>query len=119
MNIKNIALLAVCAAGIAVTTGCRTNIGGSFQPCSKPIDQGKYTVLGDRVSAEESSWFLPFGVTTAKPGNAALRCLDQAKAQAPGADALIEVGQNVEMVNYGIARQLITRVTGTPVKTKE
>ena len=119
MNIKNIALLAACAAGIAITTGCRTNTGGSFQPCSKPIDQGKYTVLGDRVSGEESYWLLPFGITTAKPGNTALRCLDQARAQVPGADALIEVGENVEMVNWGIARQIITRVTGTPVKTKE
>lgn len=118
MNIKSITILAACAAGIAVTTGCRTNVGGGFQPCSKPIEQGKYTVLGDRVSGEESSWFLPFGITTAKPGNAALRCLDQAKAKA-GADALIEVGQNVETVNYGVAVQLITRVTGTPVKIKE
>ena len=119
MSIKNIAIVATCAAGVIVASGCRTNIGGTFQPSSKPIEQGKYTVLGDRVSGEESSWFLPFGVTTAKPGNAALRCLDQAKAQAPGADALIEVGENVEMVNYGIARQIITRVTGTPVKTQE
>lgn len=118
MNIKNIALLAACAAGIAVTTGCRTNVGGSFQASSKPIDQGKYTVLGNRVSGSESSWIGPFGVSYAKPGNATLRCLDEAKAKA-GADALIEVGTSVERVNWGVAQQIITRVEGTPVKTKE
>lgn len=119
MNVKNIALMALCAAGVAVTSGCRTNLGGGIMPSTKPVEQGKYTVLGDRVSGSESSWFGPFGVSYAKPGNAALRCLDEAKAKAPGADALIEVGQNMEMVNWGIARQIITRVEGTPVKTKE
>lgn len=118
MNIKNIAILAACAAGIAVTTGCRTSLGGSFQPSSKPIDQGKYTVIGDRVSGSESCWFGPFGISYAKPGNAALRCLDEAKAKA-GADALIEVGTSLETVNWGVARQIITRVEGTPVKIKE
>lgn len=118
MNIKNIAILAACAAGIVVTTGCRSTLGGSFQSSSKPIDQGKYTVVGDRVSGSESSWFGPFGVSYAKPGNAALRCLDEAKAKA-GADALIEVGTSMEMVNWGVARQIITRVEGTPVKTRD
>lgn len=118
MNINKIALMALCAVGVAVTSGCRTSLGGSFQPSSKPLDQGKYTVLGDRVSGSESCWFGPFGISYAKPGNAALRCLDEAKAKA-GADALIEVGTSIETVNWGVARQIITRVDGTPVKTKE
>lgn len=115
---KKLALLALCAAGVAVTSGCRTNLGGGIMSSTKPVEQGKYDVLGDRVSGYESSWYGPFGVSYAKPGNAVLRCLDEAKAKAPGADALIEVGQNMEMVNYGIARQIITRIEGTPVKTK-
>lgn len=115
---KKFALLALCAAGVAVTSGCRTNMGGGFQPCSKPVEQGKYDVLGDRVSGSDSSWILPFGLSQDKPGNPALRALDDAKAKAPGADALVEVGVNLEHVNYGIAHQFITRVTGTPVKTK-
>ena len=119
MHIKNIAILAAFAAGIVVTSGCRTNLGGGLMSSTKPVEQGKYTVLGDRVSGYESSWYGPFGISYAKPGNATLRCLDEAKAKAPGADALIEVGQNMEMVNYGIARQIITRIEGTPVKTKE
>lgn len=118
MNIQNIAIVALCAAGIAVASGCRTNMGGGLIPSSMPLEQGKYEVLGDRVSGYESSWFGPFGVSYAKPGSAVLRCLDEAKAKAPGADALIEVSQNLEMVNYGVARQIITRVEGTPVKTK-
>ena len=117
-NMKKLALLALCAAGVAVTSGCRTNLGGGIMASTKPVEQGKYDVLGDRVSGYESSWYGPFGISYAKPGNAALRCLDEAKAKAPGADALIEVGQNMEMVNYGVARQIITRVEGTPVKTK-
>ena len=118
MSINKIALMALCAVGVAVTSGCRTNLGGGILPSTKPIEQGKYTVLGDRVSGYESSWYGPFGLSYAEPGNAALRCLDEAKAKA-GADALIEVGQNMEMVNYGVARQIITRIEGTPVKTKE
>lgn len=118
MNIKNIAILAACAVGIAFSTGCIMNAGGSFQPCSKPVDQGKYTVLGDRVSGTDSQYTV-FGYTFAKPGNPAIRALDGAKAKAPGADALIEVGQNVELLMLGPVQVTTTRVTGTPVKTKE
>ena len=115
MNLKNVATVALCAAGLAVMCGCRTNMGGGVLSSTMPVEQGKYTVLGDRVSGSESSWFGPFGISYAKPGSAALRCLDEAKTKA-GADALIEYSQNVEMVNWGVARQIITRVEGTPVK---
>ncbi len=118
MKLMNIAMVALCAAGIAFACGCRSNAGGGFMASSMPVEQGKYTVLGDRVSGSENSWILPFGITTAKPGNAALRCLDEAKSKA-GAVALIEVGENVEMVNWGVARQIITRVEGTPVKLEK
>lgn len=119
MNIKSIAIVASCALGIALTTGCRTNVGGGIMTSTKPVTQGQYVVVGDRVEASESSWMGPFGITTAKPGNPTLRCLDEALKKAPGADALIETGYNVEFVNYGIVKQFITRVIGTPVKTNK
>lgn len=119
MNIKSIAIVASCALGIALTTGCRMNASSGIMPMTKPITQGQYVVVGDRVEASESSWIGPFGFTTAKPGNATLRCFDEAIKKAPGADALIETGYNVEFVNYGIVKQFITRVIGTPVKTNK
>ena len=118
MKLMNIAMVALCAAGIAFVCGCRTNVGGGISSSSMPVEQGKYTVLGDRVSGSESSWIGPFGISYAKPGSAALRCLDEAKTKAC-ADALIEYSQNVEMVNWGVARQIITRVEGTPVKLEK
>ena len=113
MKTLPIALAAFCAVFAA---GCRTNVGGGLMSSTKPLDQGAYTVVGDRVSASESSWIGPFGISYAKPGSAQLRCLDEAKAKA-GADALVEVGTTVESVNWGVARQYVTRVEGTPVKT--
>ncbi len=120
---KKLALLALCAAGVVMTSGCMITNMGTLQEATKPIEQGKYTVLGDRVSGVDSMWILPFGISDGRPGSAALRALDEAKAKCPTADALVEVSQNVETYLYPIPlfpiMQSKTRVTGTPVKIKD
>ena len=118
MNLRNVSLVAICAVGVAVMCGCRTNMGGGVLSSTMPVEQGKYTVIGDRVSGSESSWFGPFGISYAKPGSAVLRSLDEAKAKV-GADALIEYSTNVELVNWGPFKQIITRIEGTPVKLQK
>lgn len=116
---KKIAMVALCAMITILVTGCRTNMGGGILPFTKPVEQGKYTVVGDRVEVTESMWQLPYGLTAAKPGNVVLRCVDKAIANTPNSDALVEVGVNVEIVNFGVCQQIITRVVGTPVKLSE
>lgn len=120
---KNIALVALCAIAASLTSGCLMQNMGTLQDTTAPIEQGKYTVLGDRVSGVDSTWILPFGITDAKPGSPALRALDEAKAKVSGADALVEVSQSVETYLYPIPifpiMQSKVRVTGTPVKINQ
>lgn len=117
---KKYALLAICAVGVFMTSGCLMANMGTIQEATKPIEQGKYTVLGDRVSGCDSQWML-WSLSTAQPGSPSLRALDKAKAQVAGTDALIEVSQNVETYLYPIPpffvlQNVRTRVTGTPIK---
>ena len=117
---KKYALLAICAVGVFMTSGCLMANMGTIQAATKPIEQGKYTVLGDRVSGCDSQWML-WSLSTAQPGSPSLRALDKAKAQVAGTDALIEVSQNVETYLYPIPpffvlQNVRTRVTGTPIK---
>lgn len=119
---KKFALLALCAVATCMTSGCLMANMGTLQESTKPIEVGKYTVLGDRVTGVDSQWML-WSISTAKPGSPSLRALDDAKAKVQGADALVEVSQNVETYMYPIPPFFIlqnvkTRVTGTPVKTK-
>ena len=117
---KKITPLVLAAVSAVVSTGCLMTNMGTLQDTTKPVEQGKYTVLGDRVSGVDSMWILPFGITDGRPGSPALRALDEAKAKCPRADALVEVSQNVETYMYPIPffpiMQAKTRVTGTPVK---
>ena len=93
---------------------------GTLQDSTKPLEQGGYSVLGDRVSGTDVMWLFPFGFTDGRPGSPALRALDKAMEQSRGADALVEVSENVETYVYPIPlfpiMQVTTRVTGTPVK---
>lgn len=115
---KKIVLVASCAMMVAFVSGCRTNIGGGIMSSTRPLEQGKFIVLGDRVEGYESSWILPFGLTHAKSGSSSLRSLDEALNKVPGSEALIEASVNIETVNYFVAKRIITRITGIPVKTK-
>lgn len=118
---KKITPLALCAVAAVVSSGCLMQNMGTLQDTTTPIEQGRYTVIGGRVSGVDSMWILPFGITDARPGSPALRALDEAKSKAPGADALVEVSQSVETYLYPIPifpiMQSKTRVTGIPVKT--
>lgn len=118
---KNRMLASVfCVAVAMAMSGCLMANMGTLQDSTKPVLQSRYSVLGDRVSGTDVMWILPFGITVGKPGSPALRALDVAMAQSSGADALVEVSQNVETYVYPIPifpiMQVITRVSGTPVK---
>lgn len=115
-----IVALALCMAGAMSMSGCLMANMGTLQDSTKPVLQSKYTVLGDRVSGTDDMWILPFGISDGRPGSPALRALDKALAKAQGAEALVEVSQNVETYVYPIPlfpiMQVKTRVTGTPIK---
>ncbi len=113
---KKLIPLTLCAVAAAFSTGCLINSSGTFQSSSKPVEQGKYTVLGSRVSGTDSQYTI-LGFHIARPGNPALRALDDAKSKAPNSDALIEVGTNVELLLVGPLQVTTTRVSGIPVKT--
>lgn len=117
MKTRMLLLMAACAV---LTSGCLMQNMGTLQEATKPIEQGKYTVIGDRVSGADIMWVGPFGITDGRPGSPAMRALDRAMDKAEGADALIEVSENVETYAYYPFPifQIITRVTGTPVKEK-
>lgn len=112
-----ILLTAVCAV---LSSGCLMQNMGTLQDTTRPIEQGKYSVIGDRVSGSDIMWIGPFGINDGRPGSPAMRALDRAMDKAEGADALVEVSENVETYVYPIPFfpifQVITRVTGTPVK---
>lgn len=117
---NRIVALVLCVAGALSMSGCLMANMGTLQESTKPVLQSKYTVLGDRVSGVDDMWILPFGFTDGRPGSPALRALDKALQQVNGADALVEVSQNVETYVYPVPffpiMQVKTRVTGTPIR---
>ena len=108
------AAIAVAAAGI---TGC-TTVPQNFTDASKPIEQGCYTVLGEEVEGTDTQ-FLVFGLGAGIPGSPQRRALKLALEKAAGADALVEMAVDYQVINLPFVAIMTTRVTGTPVKTNK
>lgn len=125
-------LLPVLASmvSIACSTGCmttqRTMMPGSIVASSKPVEQGKYTVLNGGKTVTGLYKFDLLRNDNDVSGSAMKKAVDQALSQCPGADAL--VGITVDnmttqkmLIPLGIPTEwsFTTFVTGTPVKTQD
>lgn len=118
---KRIIALALCVAGVMSMSGCLMANMGTLQDSTKPVLQGRYDVVDERVTGKDTMWIFLFGFTDGRAGSPAMRALDDAMGKSKVTpDALIEVSENVETYVYPIPffpiMQVTTRVTGTPVK---
>ena len=110
-------MIKIIAMGVVVAAinGCTTT-PNSFTYASKPVEQGRYTVLGEEVEGTDTQVsVLGFGVGL--PGSPQRRALKTALRKAAGADALVEMAVDYQTINLWWVYVLTTRVTGTPVKT--
>ena len=114
MKLKHLAVAAI-AAGMLITTGCHT-VPHNFSDASIPIDQGRYTVVGDEVMGEDTQVFI-CGIPLSLPGSGQRRALKQAIGQAPGSDALVSMCVDVQYLNLIFVQIVTTKISGTPVKT--
>lgn len=119
---KNI-VKAIALAALALTAGCLTQ-PNSFVTSSVPMEQGKYTVLGEEVrgSSTQVMWlFFTFGAR----GSVQRHALDDALAQIDGADGLTAMA--VDSETFSLLPTLLVpfpvfptfykvTVTGTPVR---
>lgn len=130
MKKQTLAALAAAAAAMLGTTGCistqKTMSPGGIIASSKPVFDGKYTVLngGKTVTGKYT-----FDVLHAKnndiSGSAMKKAVDEALAQAPGADALIDIKTDnlsvqkmvIFPIGWPLEYSFTTFVTGVPVKT--
>ena len=117
MKLKLIAGAAIAAAMVGMS-GCYM-YPGTIQDKSKPIEQGRYSVVGDEVSATELQVFL-FGFPMSDlRGSGGRRMYKSALAQAPGADALIEYTMDTKQLNLSVLLFQWYTLTGVPVKTQK
>ena len=111
---KIIGMIVLVAAAVAIT-GC-TTMPQNFSYASKPVEQGRYTVLGKEVEGSDTMIsVLGFGLSL--PGSPQRRALKRAMDKAAGADALVGMAIDYQSINLWFVYILTTRVTGTPVKT--
>jgi len=119
---KKIAKFAVLAA-LAMSAGCLSQ-PSSFVTSSVPMEQGKYTVLGDEVqgSSTQVLWlFFSFGAS----GSVQRHALESALLQVDGADGLTSMAVDSEtfsllpttIVSFPLLPMFYrVTVTGTPVR---
>ena len=112
---KKLIAIAAMMAGALAMTGCSTT-PQNFVASSKPVLQGRYTELGDEVEGTDSM-VMVFGIPLGLPGSPQQRALKVALDKAAGADALVEMAVDYQILNLYFVQFLTTRITGTPVKT--
>jgi len=118
MNMKVLAGAAIAAMAMVWMSGCHIT-PGVVSDKSKPIEQGRYSVVGSEVSATEAQMYL-FGMPMSDlRGSAGRRMYKNALAQAPGADALIEYAMDSKELNLCFLVFQWYTLTGTPVKTNK
>ena len=116
MSKKRILMSVVLAAVVMTMTGC-VAVPGVVMDKSKPIEQNRYTVVGDEVSATECTVYL-FGFPVSDiRGSAGRRMYKNALSQAPGADALIEYTCDYTGLDLFVLNLRWYTLAGTPVKT--
>lgn len=113
---KKVTLPALCAVAL-LTVGC-TTIPSNYVASSIPVEQGRYTVVAEKVTGTDSQVnILGFGAS--RIGSSQNRAIDDALRQAPGANALVGMSIDIETKNLLVAMVITTRVTGTAVKTND
>lgn len=114
---KKLMGVAALAAVAATMTGC-TTVPQNFSDASLPLEQGKYTVVGDEVEGTDSQ-LIVLGYGVGLPGSPQRRALRNALDKAAGSDGLISMAVDYQMLNLCCVQIMTTRVTGTPVKTNK
>lgn len=112
---KKLIAFAALMAGAVAMTGCSTT-PQNFVASSKPILQGRYAELGDEVDGTDTQVMI-LGVPLSLAGSPQRRALSAALEKARGADALVEMAVDYQVVNLQLIQFMTTRVTGKPVKT--
>ena len=112
---KKLIAFTVMLAGALAMTGCSTT-PQNFVASSKPVLQGRYTELGDEVEGTDTMLMI-LGIPLGLPGSPQQRALSSAIGKAAGADALVEMSVDYQILNLCVLQLMTTRVTGTPVKT--
>ena len=119
--------MSVLAATVLTGAGCKNTMSlpGSMMQSNVPLQQGGYTILnnGQPVSgsAKSKASMSPFGMRDDTEKSSRWRkAIDEALAQCPGADALINITTDIKMTTtsylYYVTLEYETIVTGTPVK---
>ena len=114
MKLKTMSKVFAAAAALAVA-GC-INVPVAFSDKSIPIEQGKYTVVGEEVLGEDHQIGI-LGFPVGRPGSGQRRALKDAMSQAPGADGLISMAVDFQRLDLWVFQIWTTKVAGTPVKT--
>lgn len=129
MKSSTIAAVAAVAIALVGATGCistdKKMMPGGIAASTKPIEQGKYTVLnGGNVVTGKYTVDLLNSSNNDVSGSAMKKACDQALTQAPGADALVDIKIDtlsiVKMWRFPpipLEITYTTFVTGVPVKT--
>ena len=116
-KIKMILTAGAIAAGLA---GCMSD-AVCFVPSSIPVEQGRYTVVGDEVTGTctDVNWlFFTFG----SGGSGQRHALADALSNVPGSDGLVGMAVDAEkfiLVPFALPSFFTVRVTGTPIKLSE
>lgn len=112
---KKILICAAAAVCATLFSGCSTT-PQNFVSSSKPMLQGRYTVVGKEVEGTDTQ-FMVLGFGASLPGSPQRRALKAALDRAPGADALVEMSVDYQTINLLVLHVMMTHVTGTPVKS--
>ena len=111
---KKLIGFAAVAATAMVMTGC-TTAPQNFSDASLPVEQGKYTVVGEEVEGSDSQ-LIVLGYGVGLPGSPQRRALKSALDKASGADGLVGMAVDYQVFNLFLIQFMTTRVTGTPIK---
>ena len=111
---KKLVGLAVVAVVAVMMSGCST-YPVNFADKSIPMEQGKYTVIGNEIEGTDSQ-LIVLGYGLSMPGSPQRRALKDAMKKAPGADGMISMAIDQQMINLALVQIVTTRCTGTPVK---
>lgn len=116
-TIKTFLAFGVVSLGLS---GCMSDAVG-FVTSSIPVEQGRYTVIGDEVTGTctDVNWlFFTFG----SGGSGQRHALADALANVPGSDGLVGMAVDAEkfiLVPFVLPSFFTVRVTGTPIKLGE
>jgi hypothetical protein len=103
----------VLLAATLLVAGCMHTTGG-VAPSNVPLAQGGYTVIGPAYG-DDCQWAL-LGLLPLSGGNETRRAVEQAIAETPGTDALVNVSADTFTQFWIILTRHCTEVHATAVK---